>query len=216
MITLVSIVVSTSIYSQNFGVIVKGSTTGIGVDLGYRVNNNVLIKAGYDQFDYNFKSTVNDGTNSVLLNAKAGIGSISLLTDIRLYKKIYITTGVLFNKFNSNLEGSFDNDMKFGDVTIKKESLGAISWKISPKQLLAPYLGFGIGDNLNSYRKVNLSLELGAFYQGVTNFTIASSGIFSPNSDPDLNQAGVLNGLASDYKLYPVVKINLGIRLFSK
>ena len=203
-------------FSQNFGVIFKSSTTGLGVDLGYRLNDKVLLKIGFDKFDYKFNTNIDNGSNSVLLNAKAGVGSFSLLTDIKLYKKLYVSTGILSNNFNTTISGSFNNDVKFGDVMISKDKLGAISWTIAPKQTIAPYLGFGIGDNLNSNHKFNMSIEFGAFYQGSTNFSIVSSGIFMPNSDPSLNQAQNLSSLASDYKLYPVIKLNMGVRLFTK
>jgi hypothetical protein len=202
--------------AQSFGVIFKGSTTGVGVDLGYRLNNRVLLKLGFDKFDYNFNTNLVDGKNSVNLDAKAGVGSISLLADIKLYKKLYVSTGLLTNNFSTTISGSFNNDVKFGDVMISKDKLGAISWTIAPKQTIAPYLGFGIGDNLNTNHKVNFSVEFGVFYQGATNFSILSSGIFMPNSDPNLNQAQNLSSLASDYKLYPVIKLNMGVRLFTK
>ena len=201
-------------FSQNFGLILKTSTSGVGADLGYRINPKWLVKAGFDKFDYAFETSLDEGGKRYFVDAKAGVGSISITTDFKLYKKLYLTGGILSNNFTSSIFCNFSDDVKIGDVLIKKENLGSATWKIKPKQKITPYLGIGVGDNLGGSKRVNFSFEVGAFYQGITSFEIESSGIFSPNSDPDFNQAGELSAIVSDYKIYPVMKLNLGIKLF--
>jgi hypothetical protein len=212
---LLTILIATSSDAQNVGLLLKGSTTGLGADLAYRVNEKWLVKAGVDRYTYKFLTNFQSAEYDMNLDANILVGSFSLLVDYQIYKKIYISSGVILNNFNTNVNGSLQKDVKFGDIILSKSKLGNISWEVEKFKSLAPYLGIGIGKNINGRKKVNLSLELGGIFQNAPQLKIVSNGIFQSNSDVDINQAGNLENSIEKYKVYPVFKLNLGIQLAS-
>jgi hypothetical protein len=119
------------------------------------------------------------------------------------------------NNFNTKVDATLQSDFKFGDVILSKSKLGNISWEVEKYKSIAPYLGIGIGNNFNSRKRVNLSLELGGIFQNAPKLKIVSNGIFQSNSDVDINQAGSLEKSIEQYKIYPVFKLNFGIKLAS-
>lgn len=204
--------VSYSLQAQNFGVIGKASTAGIGVELGYRLSPKLLLKAGYDSFGLDFNANLESEIN-IDLNSRINTGTIGLVADYAIARKIYISAGVLLNNFETSISGTVVEDYQFGDVIIPKENLGSISWDISPDSKIAPYLGIGFGRLLGSSKLINTSLEFGVIYQGKTAVGIDANGVFSPNSDPSFDQNLVLEGSLESFTLYPVLKLNLALNL---
>jgi hypothetical protein len=207
------ILIGSASYGQDLGLILKGSTSGVGADLAYRINPKWLVKVGAERFNYEFLTNLRSADLNVDINSTIITGSYSLLADYQIYKKLYISGGVLINNFNTKVKGNLQSDYKFGDLVVSKEKVGTIEWDVKPESTIAPYLGLGIGNNINSKKKVNLSVELGGIFQGAPKFQIQSNGIFESNSDANFNQAGSLEESFSKFQIYPVLKINLGIKL---
>lgn len=199
--------------SQKLGLILKGSSTGIGGEIGYRINPKVLVRAGLDQFKYNLKTNFEDGGTNFDLDGTIQAGTIGIVADYQFTKKIYATGGLMLNNFNTDFKGSLLNDIEFGDIIIKKENVGQINWKVKPKSTIAPYLGIGIGNLLNLNKKLNFGFEVGAILQGPPSFDIIGDGFFSANSSPEFDQAGKLNTTFSSFQFYPVIRLNLAYAL---
>lgn len=194
---------------HKIGLILKASTTGLGGDIGYRINPRWLIKAGVDQFNYDFNNNFQDGSNNFDLKGNIKAGTIGLMADCQILYRLYVTGGLVLNNFNSDFHGKLLNDIKFGDVTISKDKVGEINWKIKPKSTIAPYLGIGVGNLLNQNRKLNFGLEFGAMLQGPPDFDITANGVFEANSSPEFNQAGMLNSTFSSFQFYPVIRLHI-------
>lgn len=210
---LLLLISSQTINSQKLGIILKGSTTGVGADIGYRINPRLLIKAGIDQFNYNLTTNFEDGSTSFDLNGSIGAGTIGFTADYQLLHKVYVTGGVVLNKFNTDFKGKLLNDIEFGDLIINKDKVGEINWKIKPKSSIAPYLGIGIGNLLNERRKLNLGLEIGAMLQGPPDFEINGNGFFAANASPEFGQASKLNNTFSSFQFYPVIRLQVAYSL---
>lgn len=199
--------------SQKLGLILKGSSTGVGADLGYRINPKILVKAGVDQVKYSLNTSLEDGETSFDANGTIGAGTVGLMLDYQLLNKLYISGGILMNNFETKFKGKVKNDVTFGDVIISKDKLGEINWVIKPKSSIAPYLGIGIGNLLNQNKKLNIGFEIGSIFQGPPNFQIVGDGFFSANSSPEFDQAGKLNTNFSSFQFYPVIKLNIAYAL---
>jgi hypothetical protein len=212
---LLLIFIGTKSYSQNLGLILKGSTTGIGIDLGYRISPKWLIKVGTDSYSYKFLTNYQSADYNINLDANILVGSGSLVVDYQLFKRVYLSGGAILNNFNTKVDGTLQSDIKFGDVILSKSKLGNISWEVEKYKSLAPYLGIGFGNNINSRKRVNLSLEIGGIFQDAPQLKIIANGVFQSNSDVDINQAGILSESIEQYKIYPVFKLNFGIKLAS-
>ena len=208
----------TSSHAQNLGILLKGSTTGVGIDLAYRISPKWLLKVGTDSYSYKFLTNIKSADFDMNLDAKILVGSGSFIIDYQLFNRFYLTGGVIMNNFNTKVDGTLQNDIKFGDVLLSKSKLGTISWEVEKHKSVAPYLGFGFGNNINSRKRINLSLELGGIFQDAPQLKIVSNGVFQSNSDVDINQAGSLSKSFEQFKIYPVLKLNIGIKLanFSK
>jgi len=204
--------------AQNLGILLKGSTTGVGVDLAYRINPKWLVKVGTDSYSYKFITNISSADFDMNLDAHILVGSGSFVIDYQLFKRLYLTGGVILNNFNTTVDGTLQNDIKFGDVLLSKNKLGTISWVVEKHKTVAPYLGIGFGNNINSHKRINLSMELGGIFQDAPQLKILSNGVFQSNSDVDINQAGSLSKSFEQFKIYPIIKLNLGIKLanFSK
>jgi hypothetical protein len=212
---LLLIFIGTKSYSQNLGLILKGSTTGVGIDLGYRINTKWLVKMGTDSYSYKFLTNYQSSDYDMNLDANILVGSGSLVVDYQIFKRVYLSGGAILNNFNTKVDGTLQSDIKFGDVILSKSKLGNISWEVEKYKSVAPYLGIGFGNNMNSRKKVNLSLEIGGMFQEAPQLKIISNGVFQTNSDVDINQAGSLSESIEQYKIYPVFKLNFGIKLAS-
>jgi opacity protein-like surface antigen len=199
--------------SQKLGLILKGSSTGVGADLGYRINSKFLIKAGVDRVKYNLNTTFENGETSFDANGTIGAGTVGLMLDYQLFKKIYVSGGLVMNNFETKFKGKVKNDISFGDIIIDKDQIGEINWILKPKSTIAPYIGFGIGNLLNQNKKLNIGFEIGSMFQGPPNFEIVSDGFFSANSSPEFDQAGKLNSNFSSFQFYPVIKLNIAYAL---
>lgn len=194
---------------HKIGVILKASTTGIGGDIGYRINSRWLIKAGIDQFNYDFNTSFEQSSSNFDLKGSVKAGTIGLLADYQVAYRFYVTGGLVLNNFKTDFGGRLLDDIEFGDVIISKEKVGDINWKIKPKSSIAPYLGIGFGNLLNQKRKLNLGFEMGAMLQGPPDFDITANGFFEANSSPEFNQAGTLNNNFSSFQFYPVIRLHL-------
>ncbi|CAI8219126.1 MAG: Uncharacterised protein [SAR116 cluster bacterium] len=209
------VVSSSPLFAQNFGVIGKASTSGVGVELGYRFSPKFLVKAGYDSFGLDFNANLESDIN-IDLNSTVNTGTLGLLVDYAIARKLYLSAGLLLNNFETSITGTVIEDYQFGDVIISKENLGSISWQIEPASKIAPYLGIGFGRLLGSSKLINSSIEFGVIYQGSTSVGINANGVFSPNSDPSFSQNLVLEGSLESFTLYPVLKLNLALNLIKK
>ena len=203
------------IQAQNIGIISKASTSGLGLEVGYRISDKLLVKAGYDNFTFEFNANLESEIN-IDLNSTLKTGTIGILADYAITRKVYLSAGVLLNNFETILKGTVIEDYQFGDVVIPKENLGSIIWNIKPATNIAPYLGIGFGRLLGSDKLINSSIEFGVIYQGKTTVDIDANGVFSPNSDPSFNQKLVLEGSLESFTLYPVLKLNLALNLIKK
>lgn len=209
---IVAVLISHYSFSQNFGIIPKASTSGVGIELGYRLSPKLLLKAGYDSFSFDFNTNLESEIN-IDLNSKLNSGTIGLVLDYAIAKKVYLSAGLLLNNFETRLEGKVVEDYQFGDIVIPKENLGYINWSISPESKIAPYIGLGFGRLLGSSKFLNTSIEFGVIYQGRTEVGIDAKGVFSPNSDISFAQNLVLEGSLESFTLYPVLKLNLALNL---
>lgn len=198
--------------AQNIGVIAKASTSGIGVDVAYRVKPKMLLRAGYDSFSYNYLTTIEADTN-IGVDATLNAGTLGLFLDYNLLKKMYISAGIVLNNFETTIEGTLQSDYTWGDVVISASKLGKISWGIAPANKIAPYVGIGIGRLASGSKLINTSIELGAILQGVPEVSIISSGVFQANGNESFNQEAFLGDILKGLNLYPVLKINFGINL---
>lgn len=200
--------------SAQFGIIPKASTYGFGADVGYRLNDKLLLKAGYDSFSFNFDTTLDQESVSVGLNGAIENASLGAYVDLQLLGKLYLSAGIIDGGLSAAVNGSSLNDYQWGDVTIPSSQLGTLSFNVAPKNSLLPYVGLGLGKLLNGEKTINFALEVGAINLGGSNVDVAATGAFAPSaSNSAFYQQENLNAIFDLLQWYPIVKFNLAINL---
>lgn len=197
-----------------FGIIPKASTYGFGADLGYRLNEKLLLKAGYDSFSFNFDTTLDQESVTVGLNGAIENASIGAYVDYQLAGKLYLSVGVINGGLSSTVSGRSLDDYQWGDVTIPSSQLGTLTFNVAPKNSLLPYVGLGLGKLLNGQKTINFALEVGAINLGGSTVDVAATGAFAPSaSNSAFYQEENLNAIFDLLQWYPIVKLNLAINL---
>ena len=196
-----------------FGLILKGSTNGVGADLVYQVSKKMDIRLGYDTFKYTLTQEYSSSDIDLDINADIEAGTISLLFDYYLGKKIFLTGGIMANNFSTFAKGESRDDYLWGDIVISREDFGSIDILVEPRTKIAPYVGLGFGRLLSQSRRLSMAFEMGLLYFGEPNLTLNATGALSPTSDPNNNQEFILENEIKQFVFYPVIKFNLGFKL---
>lgn len=200
----------------NKGMYVSGqvSTNGLGFDLRYIFNKTITIKTGVEtlSFSYNFDFDENDIDYDADLDFSTG--GIFLLADINYTKNLYVSLGATMNLLNTEVKGYAVSDLQYGDIVVPASQVGDFTINLTPSYKISPYLGAGIRSFLGKKERVIYSFETGFYYVGAPNIEIEATGLLAPTADPAHGQREMLEKQFSQYKLYPVIKFNVAIKLF--
>lgn len=203
-----------SFSNAQFGIIPKASTYGFGADVGFRLNDKILLKAGYDSFSFDFDTTLDQESLSVGLNGAIENASLGAYVDLQLLGKLYLSAGIVDGGLSSTVSGRSLTDYQWGDVTIPSNELGTLTFNVAPKNSLLPYVGLGLGKLLNGDKTINFALEVGAMNLGGSAVDVAATGAFAPSaSNSAFYQEENLNAIFDLLQWYPIVKFNLAINL---
>lgn len=212
-LTLFSVLITMFSHAQ-FGIIPKASTYGFGADVGFRLNDKILLKAGYDSFSFDFDTTLDQESLSVGLNGAIENASLGAYVDLQLLGKLYLSAGIVDGGLSSTVSGRSLTDYQWGDVTIPSNQLGTLTFNVAPKNSLLPYVGLGLGKLLNGDKTINFALEVGAMNLGGSAVDVAATGAFAPSaSNSAFYQEENLNAIFDLLQWYPIVKFNLAINL---
>lgn len=191
-----------------------GSTNGWGGEIKYLFNKRFTLRSGYEtlNFTYVFDFDENEVEYDATMDYKTG--GIFLLGDFNYTRNLYISAGVVFNNFNPVMTGYAVSDVPYGDIMIPAEMVGEFTFTFSPEIQVSPYASLGARAFLGKQKRVNLGTELGCYYMGAPQIDIQATGLIAPTADPAHGQEEKLENQISQYKFYPVFKINLSVKLF--
>jgi hypothetical protein len=191
-----------------------GSTNGWGGEIKYLFNKRFTLRSGYEtlNFTYVFDFDENEVEYDATMDYKTG--GVFLLGDFNYTRNLYISAGVVFNNFNPVMTGYAVGDVPYGDITIPAEMVGDFTFTFSPELQVSPYASLGARAFIGKAKRVNLGAELGCYYMGAPQIDIAATGLIAPTADPAHGQEEKLENQISQYKFYPVFKLNLSVQLF--
>jgi hypothetical protein len=161
-------------------------------------------------YDYSFEES--DVEYAANMDYKTG--GIFLLGDLNYTRNLYFSAGVVFNNFNPVMTGYAVSDIQYGDITIPAEMVGNFKFTLTPELQVSPYASLGFRTFFGKQKRVNFGTEVGCYYIGAPQIDIEASGLIAPTADPAHGQKEKLENQVSQYKFYPVLKFNLGIKLF--
>lgn len=203
------------------GVLTKGlyfggvaSTNGWGAELRYLFNDKFTVKASYETLylSSGFDFDENDISYDASVNYKTG--GIFLLADYNFIRHLHISGGIVFNSFNPEIKGHSVNDLQYGDIIIPASEVGDFIFTASPELKVSPYVGLGWRSFIGKNERLVFNLGTGIYYMGPPQIEIEATGLLAPTADPSHGQKELLEKQFEQYKFYPVLKLNLAVKLF--
>lgn len=202
--------------TNNKGLYLGGqiSTNGWGGDVRYVFNKTITVKAGIEQLD--FSTNMDFSESGIDYNAELDYktGGVFLMADINYTKNLYFTVGAAQNLFNPKVKGVAVNDLAYGDIIIPAEMIGDFIFTLSPNIKISPYAGAGFRGFIGAQERLVFFFETGLYYLGPPDIEIEATGLLSPTADPAFGKNEIFEKQFSQYKFYPIVKLNLAIKLF--
>ncbi len=190
------------------------STNGFGGEIKYIFNKQFTIKASYETLNFSSDYSFNESDIDYDATFDYKTGGISLLGDFNFTRNLYVSSGVLFNDFNPKITGHAASDLEYGDITIPASMVGDFKFSIKPGMKVSPYAGIGFRAFFGENKRVVFNTEIGMFYMGSPEIEIEATGLLAPTADPAHGQKEIFENQLEQYKFYPVLKLNLAIKLF--
>lgn len=214
-------------FLKNFGVGIKASTDGVGVDFSTSLHPNIKARLGFNYLGYNYRPsdlTVDDsrdgfGTDHVLTldELKLSLPNVNLLVDFFPMRSgiFHFTVGLFVgqNKISAHghLPPGVTSFLLSGEYGLTPNLDGTVSASLKIGNVVKPYFGFGLGRTITK-RRVGFKFELGVIYQG-KNLKFAS-----PNLDDSIvtvvnDDDDILADAENLLQFWPVMSFTLSYRI---
>jgi hypothetical protein len=199
------------------GVTADLGTTGAGFHLVVPLERTLNGRFGANALSRDFDKT----SHGVDYNLKAKLQSFDVLFDWYAIdnSSFHLTGGLVYNGNKFDARGNPNGLGKFtlNGRTYSAGDVGLLTGRVDFRKA-APYVGIGWGNAIAPASKWNVGVDLGAFYQGHANVSLASVGCTAVQT--------VCTRLASDVaaealnlredvdkmKFYPVLRVSIGYR----
>jgi hypothetical protein len=186
---------------------VTGGTNGLGVEAGYRFNSRVALRA--NAANYKYSKTVD--SDDFDIDGDARLESVGGLVDFYPFGGSFrISAGMRSNKNRfGGIASPIGNTVELGDDIYTAAEVGNLTGTVKFKKT-APTATLGWGGKFT--KGLHFGFELGVVAQGSAQLAASSSGTLA--NDPAF-QADLDDKLteweedAKDYKLWPVIQLNL-------
>jgi hypothetical protein len=205
--------------NSSYGLGLKASTLGLGLELHRELNDSFNIRLGLNTYDHD--EDYDDG--GISYNGELELMSVGSYIDWHPFQGGFrLTGGLLYNGNEVTLKGK--------PTTLGTVNVGGTNYNFTNAQLngkvefnsIAPYLGMGWGNSFKGSRWSFL-FDLGAMFQGSPDADLSTSGTVTvAGTNIAVNTATFQSDLAKetqelendieDLKIYPVVSLGLSYR----
>lgn len=215
---------------SRFGVGVKVSTLGAGVEAAFKVIPHLNIRGGFNDFSYS--DTIN--TNGFSANANLVLRSVEGHVDYFLIGPLHISGGALFyndNNANGSLSVTGGDSFTLNHVTYYSDPTNPVTGTaVLGLNKAAPEVTLGVG-NLVGRHHFSVNLEAGVVFQGSPSVGMNLAGT-ACTSSPCVDGVNTINaatdpGLQSNltaqrqtyvndlkvFKYYPIISLGFSFRL---
>jgi hypothetical protein len=217
-------------FLENFGVGIKGGTTGIGGDLNVSLHPNIKARLGFSYLWYNYspnglEATVIDPLNNSehsmeLDKIKLSFPNANLLVDLFPMRSgiFHFTVGLFLgqNKISAHghVPSSLDAFVLASKYGLRPNPNGTVSAALNIGNTVKPYFGIGLGRTITK-RRVGFKFELGAIYQG-KNLRLTSDNLdqnIVANANDSMADENIIATAESLLQLWPVMSFTLSYRI---
>ncbi len=195
-----------SFFAQNYGISVKGSTLGFGIEAMRSFSPNLNARVGFAVFGYSIKGG-GGSTDDYSYNAKLNLTGINILADYFPWQTgLRVTAGFLINLNKVTTEMTPSKTYTVGGDLYTPDVLGKMNAEIKFNKI-APYIGIGFGNPLAEGKKLGFTFDMGTMYHGSPKVDLSATGLIEPSASPD--QEEKLADNISWFKWFPVVSFGL-------
>lgn len=125
--------------AAQFGVAVRGSTLGIGLEASYRVNRNFGVRAGGNYFEFSRDATIENIDYTATPHFESG----TLILDLfPMGGSFHLSGGLLLNRNEGRLDARLNQNIDIGGRTYTPDQVGSLVGTVDFKKT-APYVGIG-------------------------------------------------------------------------
>jgi hypothetical protein len=216
-------------FLENFGVGLKGGTTGIGGDFSTSFHPNIKARIGFSYFWLNYSpkgfggesvTDPRDGSKHILKweKGKASYPNANLLVDLFPMRSgiFHFTVGLFFGRREGTVYGRVPSNLPSFIYDKEYEFFpnpdGTVSATLYSKNTVNPYVGIGLGRTITK-RRIGFKFDLGATYFGksvrLTSDNLDQNSIAKANVA--LNNSTIFNMII--FQLSPVMAVTLSYRI---
>ena len=214
---LASALLLTGAAQAQVGITADLGSTGAGAHLVVPMETYLNGRFGINGFRHDFDKT----SNGVDYAIKGKLQTIDVLFDwyLRDGSPFHLTAGLVYNgnRFDVSARPSQLGKFTLNGTTYTAADVGILSGRIDYRKA-APYLGIGWGNALTPKGRWTFSTDLGAFFQGKPNVSLASIGCTTSKEvcaalvqDVAAERLHLQDDVDS-FKVYPVLRASLNYR----
>ncbi len=189
----------------------KASTLGFGGELTTGITSNVNARVGVNTLDMDFDDKFDD----VEYDAGIDFFSVSALVDWYVFNNNFrISGGVISMDHKVDIDATPTVSEEIGGVTYTAAEIGTLSGDIEVDDL-APYVGVGWGDPINSGRRWGIYCDLGVAFTNAPDVDLSANGTLASDSTFQANLARERKDIEDDVdalRFYPVLSLGLYYR----
>jgi hypothetical protein len=196
--------------AQQTSVGVSAGTPGIGLELGYDLNDTIGLRANGNFFSMS-KDVESDGTN---YDGKLKLFSMGLLGDFYMFDSGFrLTGGAYYNKNRVNLTATPTSNTEIGGTIYTPAEIGSLTGRARYNKF-TPYAGLGYTSNRGE-PGLSFVFDAGVMFQGRPDITLTGNGAITstPGFQADLERER--QEIADDLKwtrFYPAVRLGVVYR----
>lgn len=196
-------------YGKGWGVSLKASTLGFGLEFIRRHNQFLAMRLGATYFPYKHSKT--DTEFEVLKKYTTDFGAVTLIADwfvIGHFSTFHLSGGLVYNNTYLTMKGRPVNTYKIGTYVIPMQQLGDIEIKVKPNKF-SPYLGAGFGNFISAKKRITFNVQLGVLYQAPPKIEFIATGMIEPTAE----QIDIVEHNVEGFIFYPVLDLQIVYRL---
>ena len=199
---------------QTAGVSLTVGTNGPGARVSIPVASKLNVRLAGNYFSYPWETETEfegDGSSStsVAFETDAKLQFVGGLIDWHPGAGAFrLTAGAFHNGLAGNGNIHFLEPYTVNGEVYTPEEIGELAIEIDFDSKIAPYVGMGFGNAVNS--RVGFTMDLGAMYVGAPAVAMHGEGMLAPTA----KEAAQIEENLNWVKVYPVFSIGLSARLF--
>lgn len=199
-------------YTADFAIIPKVGTNGYGIEAAFG-KPSVQLRAGVGKGSYDRQ--VSEG--QLDYDGTLELSNYSAMLDFYPGGRSFrLSVGAVANDNRIDLLATGTGTYVLDGVSYDISSVGNITGDVTFNSF-SPYVGIGFGNPLGSSRRVGVTLDIGAMYQGEPKLHLQANptnpAVLPPGFNDHLEaERAATEAEMSEYKYYPVVALGLVIR----